>query len=659
MSLPSRTRVGVDTGGTFTDLLLLRDGRLQALKVPSTPDDPSRAVLDGLRRLGVEAGELVHGTTVGTNALLQRRGARTALITNRGFRDLLEIGRQARPRLYELEPRRPDPLVPRELRREVDGRLLPGGEEEQALDSSQAKALGEELRGQGVESIAVVLLHSYANPEHERQVEEALRPAGLPVSCSYEVLREYREYERTVATVLNAYLRPVMEGYLTRLDSMTGGCLRVMRSNGGSLSASGASRLPVQTLLSGPAGGVVGAGFLGKLAGEDRILSFDMGGTSTDVSLLQGGPCLTGDATVAGLPLRVPTLDIHTVGAGGGSIAWRDAGGALRVGPGSAGADPGPACYGRGDEPTVTDAHVLLGRLPADGFLGGEMVLQPERSAAALGRLATGLHTTPERLALGVVDVARASMERALRVISLERGHDPARFVLYCFGGAGGLHAVELARGLGIPRVRVPAQPGLFSALGMLASDVAVDASETLLLPWSDLVLQAMEPAFLRMEEETGRTLEAEGFPEGERTFERRVDLRYQGQSFEIGVPFGSCMPEEFHQAHERLRGHSNPARPLQVVNLRVRAVGRVEPPTLEPLRSGPADPAPACTGARSARLDEAREEKVPVYRRDRMTAGMRLAGPAIVTDYSSTVWLPEGARLEVDRWGSLMVETG
>jgi N-methylhydantoinase A len=655
MSDPVPRRVGVDTGGTFTDLLLLEGGRLRACKLPSTPDDPARAVSEGLARLGAAGADLVHGTTVGTNALLERRGARTALVTTRGLADVLEIARQARPRIYELEPRREEPLVPAELRFEVDERVAADGSVERSPQDGDAEELRRRLREAGAESIAVVLLHAYRNPAPERRVGAWLEGIGAPVSLSHEVLCEYREFERTVATVVNAYLRPALEAYLRRLP---GGRVRVMRSNGGALSAPAAARLPAQTILSGPAGGVVAADWLGRQAGEERIITFDMGGTSTDVSLLDGGPRLTSEGQVGSLPLRLPMIDIHTVGAGGGSIAWRDAGGALRVGPRSAGAEPGPACYGRGDQPTVTDAHVVLGRLLPERFLGGALRLDRARARTAIEALAGALGLAPAAAADGVLQVARASMERAIRVISVERGFDPSRFVLYCYGGAGGLHVVELARGLGIPRARVPEHPGLFSALGMLASDVVIDLSETALLR-ADSSREAMEATWRRLEGRARETLAAEGFAAGRVAVQRSADLRYVGQSFELTVAGGDDLEGRFHRRHADLRGHGRPDRPVEVVTLRVRAVGQVDPPRFAAEEPGPTDPSPALAGSGRVRLEAGDEAEVPVYDRDRLRAGMALAGPALVCEYSSTLWVPRGARLRVDPLRCLLLETG
>ena len=484
-------RVGVDTGGTFTDFVFVKDGQIQLFKVPSTPEDPSLAIKQGLERIG-GAAEVVHGTTVGTNALLQRRGARTALITTRGFEDVLAIGRQARPELYNLNAVKPPPLVADELRFGVSERVVASGDVLEPLNDSELPALVEKLKQAGVESVAISLLFSFLHPQHEERIAEwltsPLASLGVPLSISSRILPEYREYERTSTVVINAYLQPLMGRYLSRLVNnqstkhkaqSTELSLRVMQSSGGSISAEVAAAEPVRTILSGPSGGVVGALRAARSAGIKNVITFDMGGTSTDVALCDSGAIrTTNEAVVAGLPVAVSVMDIHTVGAGGGSIARVDEGGSLRVGPESAGADPGPACYGRSMLPTVTDAHVVLGHFGGVGLLGGEFKLDEERARAALAQLADDLsrvtrkQTSIVAAAEGVLAVANTNMERALRHISVERGHDPRQFALLPFGGAGGLHAVELARALRIPTVIMPTAPGALSAVGVLVADV-------------------------------------------------------------------------------------------------------------------------------------------------------------------------------------------
>lgn len=644
--------LAVDTGGTFTDLLLLEAGRLRALKVRSTPEDPAQAVLDGVRKIagGREPGLLLHGSTVGTNALLERKGARVLLITNRGFEDVIEIGRQNRPQLYALVGHRPPPLVGREDRVGIAGRLGPEGEELEPLDEEELSALA--ARASDAEAVAIVLLHSYADPTHEERVARALEGGGGPISVSSRLLPEYREYERASTTVVNAYVQPRMARYLERLDRATGSArVRVMGSNGGALPVERAAREAVQTVLSGPAGGVVGARAWARRAGYERIITFDMGGTSTDVSLCPGELLHTREFEIAGQPVAIPVLDIHTVGAGGGSLARMDPGGALRVGPESAGAHPGPICYGDGGEAvTVTDAHVWLGRLPVEAFLGGERKLDRSAVEPALARLAGGMGVTPDEAAEGILSVAATAMERALRVISVERGYDPSDFVVVTFGGAGGLHAAELVRRLGAAGALVPPDPGLLSAFGMLAAPVVQEASRTVLLASDREDARArMEDAFRTLEEEAVEAMLAEGRAREELALDRRVEARYRGQSFELRVPAEGWV-DAFHRAHGERYGHARRDATVEAVTLRVQA--SAPGPRLEPARLGPSQrhPRPRPTRVRAGGrwvegLRIAREE---------LGAGERIRGPAVVTEYSSTTWVPEGWYAEVDGWACL-----
>lgn len=665
------TVLGVDVGGTFTDFLLWQNGRLTVYKRPSTPDDPSRAVLAGLGEVGWVPDEIVHGSTVATNAVLERKGARTALITTKGFRDVLVIGRQTRPKLYDLEPRRPPPLVPDELRLEADERLDHKGRVLQALDPDEVERLLDQLERRRAESLAVCFLFSFLEPAHERLVREAARRRGLAVSASFEVLPEYREYERTSTTVLNAYVAPVMERYLARLaaglERRGTQRLRVMQSNGGSASARAAGRQAVRTLLSGPAGGVAGAFRVAREAGVDRIITLDMGGTSTDVCLCDGAVPFTAESTIDGLPVRVPTVDVHTVGAGGGSIARIDAGGALRVGPESAGADPGPACYGRGDQPTVTDAHLVLGRLLPERFLDGRMALSVDAARRALRSLARAFGGDLERAAASVVRVANANMERALRVISVERGHDPRRFTLVAFGGAGPLHACELAEALGIPRVLIPLFPGVLSAYGMAAAPVAHDEAQAYLapvLPDDRTFCRKLERGFAQLEGRARRALERQGMRR--MRVARALDLRYAGQSYELTVPVastpGGCEPGRlltaFHRAHRRRYGHAEPSRAVEAVALRVRAEAPGASVRLALLPRGDSDPERARLGRRLVWF-AGRWRATPAYERERLRAGARLRGPALIVQFDATTAIPPGWNARVDGRGHLLMERG
>ncbi len=679
-------RIAIDTGGTFTDCVFVRDGRLEILKVLSTPRNPARAIGEALQKIfgkpprfsPVRSREdaplldLICGTTVGTNALLERLGGRVALVTTAGFEDVLEIGRQARPRLYDFFVEKPAPLVPRERRYglreriDADGRALL-----RPTRAELARTVRRVERG-GAQSVAVCLLFSFANPAHEQAVARALRAKGLQVSVSHEILPEFREFERTATTVVNAYLVPVMGRYLAEIEReaarLTGGkskggtLVRIMQSSGGTVQATVASREPVRTILSGPAGGVLGASYVASRAGYGRIITFDMGGTSTDVALVEGSLRTTNEAQVAELPIAVPMLDIHTVGAGGGSLARFDRAGALRVGPESAGADPGPICYGRGEQPTVTDAHLVLGHIAAEGFLGGEFVLDEQRTRAWMERARRsygrgGSLGTVEELAQGVLDVANAVMEKAIRVISIERGYDPRDYTLVAFGGAGGLHACELVAALRMPRVLVPQFPGALSALGILRADVVKDFSQTVRLPVRSIqeARAILDRVFDRIERRGLRQMATEGFLPRQIRIERSLDLRYVGQAYELNVPAAGDFVESFHRAHERRYGYADPSRPTEAVNVRVRLIGATPKP--EPKRQRPGRPNAklAIMGLRRS-VFAARVRATPVYDRAKLRAGHRFAGPAIVSEYSATTVVPPGWSARVDVFGNLLL---
>jgi N-methylhydantoinase A len=619
--------------------------RLRVLKLRSTPDDPAAAVRAGLAALG-GAERLHYGSTVATNALLERRGAAVVLLTTAGFEDVLEIGRQVRPALYALEPRRPDPLVPRARRIGVRERVLADATVELPLRGREvARAVAAVTRSRAP-AVAVCLLHSYAAPAHEVRLGRALARRGLHVTLSHRLLREYREYERVATTVVNAYVAPMMARHLRALAGAVPRGLRVMQSSGGLIGVAVACAEPVRTILSGPAGGVVGAADRARRAGIRRIITLDMGGTSADVSLVDGGVAYRSETTIDGLPVRVPAIDIHTVGAGGGSLVRLDAGGALRVGPESAGAEPGPACYGRGTEPTVTDANLVLGRLVETEFLGGEMRLDRTRAERSIAPLARRLGRSIAATAAGIVRVANATMERALRVITVERGHDPRAFTLVAFGGAGGLHAAELATALGMRRVYVPRQPGLLSAWGVLAADVVRDYGRTLrAVDPRDAVLDAAFRELLRAAETDLRS-------EGVRAdaVERVLEVRYAGQAYEIPVPYRPRWRNAFHRAHVRLFGHADRRRAIEVVTLRLRARGG--------RAALPADPPPRRTGRRGAPVVfDGGGRPTAVHRRDDLPPGRRLAGPVVICEYSATTLVPPGWRLTVDRLGGLLLE--
>lgn len=651
---PPMPVLAVDTGGTFTDLVLLAEGSIETLKVPSTPRDPAQAVLDGIRRMIPDgrAFVLLHGSTVATNALLERRGARVVLVTNRGFEDVIEIGRQNRPQLYALVGHRMPPLVERDDRIGVQGRVGPDGDEIEPLDAGELTGLEAAAKSRGAESLAVSLLHSYADPAHERAVAEALAATGLPVSVSSALVPEFREYERTSTTVVNAYVAPIMDRYLGRLASEAGADrVTIMGSSGGALPVERARSEPVHTVLSGPAGGVVGALTWARRAGHDRVISFDMGGTSTDVSLCPGAPLHTREFEIAGQPTAIPVIDIHTVGAGGGSIARVDPGGALRVGPRSAGADPGPVCYGRGGtEVTVTDAHVWLGRIPPDAFTVGERALDRDAIRAPLGGVARAMGGSPDKAAEGILAVADTAMERALRVISVERGYDPIDFAVVGFGGAGALHVAELARRLGCPRAIVPPDPGLLSAFGMLASPLTKETARTILAR-ADApdTGRTIEDVLTVLESEAREAMRREGADTATLTSERRIDARYHGQSFELGVPSENWV-EHFHRAHLERYGYERRQTPVEAVTLRVTVTAPA--PSLEQEGLAHAEGPPPTAPVRVV-FDGERHEAA-MARREHLLAGHRLSGPAVIQEYSGTTWVPPGCHMEVDAWGCL-----
>ncbi|MGA2353502.1 MAG: hydantoinase/oxoprolinase family protein [Terriglobales bacterium] len=719
----------MDTGGTFTDCVWEEGGVLRTLKVFSTPDDPSRAIGEALRKIrgaadrgktgsargnnGAAPLTLLHGTTVGTNALLQRKGARVALITTAGFEDVIEIGRQARPRLYDFFFDRIEPLVSRELRFGVKERISADGEMLERPSEAELARVCDAVESADPEAIAICLLFSFANPKNEAAVAGAVSKLGKPLSVSHEILPEFREYERTSTVVVNAYLQPLMQTYMQRLServmALSGERVAgaqasprirprifVMQSSGGITALESAAREPVRTVLSGPAGGLVGAAAMGARSGLGKILSFDMGGTSTDVAAVQGEIRAGGQAEVAGLPVGVPMLEIHTVGAGGGSLARFDFGGALRVGPESAGADPGPICYGRGMVPTVTDANLLLGRLRPNRFLGGEFTLDLERTRRITSEWLKkhAARMSLQQFSAGVVRVVNANMERALRVVSIERGYDPREFALVAFGGAGGLHACELAEALAIPTVMIPARPGALSAFGILVSDVVKDYSRTLLWRLGERAGQTVSRAKL---EEEFRALEAMAQKDfraerwrGVLQYERSLDLRYRGQGYELNVAVGATNKDtdrsrerlisRFHDEHRRRYGYHHPGREIELVTVRLRSRLRTPEPELRAestrqlsRRELPRKPVP-----RRAPFEQAdvffhnKKLTTPVFERGDLTpelsvrgrsmagrpmVGRSMRGPAVITEYSATTVIPPGKKFWVDEAENLVIK--
>jgi N-methylhydantoinase A len=678
-------RIGIDSGGTFTDICLFEEksGRIAVWKVSSTAADPSLAVAEGLAeafaQIGVSASDVSyfgHGTTVATNALIQNRGARSGLITSDGFRDLLEIGRQKRPELYDLQADKPPVLVARRLRFEVPERLRHDGRIETSLDEAAVRSAVRMLREARVEAIAVCFLYSFLDPAHEaaasRIVAEEYPEAFI--CASHEVAPEFREYERLSTTVVNAYLGPIMASYIrgvgARLTALgVRATPHLTQSNGGVIDFDTAARLPVRTLLSGPSTGVVGAQVTARLAGARDIITFDMGGTSTDVALLRGDEArLAREAVVHGYPIKAPMLDIHTVGAGGGSIAFVDSGGLLKVGPRSAGADPGPACYDRGnDEPTVTDANIVLQTLNPTYLLGGRMKVRSDLARAAIDRLAARLGMDALATAEGVIAVVTANMARAIRVISVQRGHDPRDYTLVAFGGAGPLHAARLAAELEIRRVLVPRNPGILCAMGLLMADLRADFAVTRLIPLSAAKVSEVDTIIADLRQRCDSWFAERTIDANARRITMSVDMRYAGQNYELSVPLPSDMvrPETigglaagFAAAHERLYGFVAEDEPMQLVTFRAEATGIVPKADLRPTGKAGPDPRAAEFGRRDVWLRETgRFVSCPLYDRERLLAGNRIEGPAVVEQMDATTLIVPGASVTVDPYLNLILE--
>ena len=684
-------RIGIDIGGTFTDFVLFDSAnqQLTTFKVRSTPQNPGQAVLIGLRQAGLLPPptntrlEIRHGSTVATNALLERKGAKMALVTTYGFKDVLQIGRQNRPELYNLNFQIPPPLAPPELRFEIDERVNAEGQVLKGIDQAELEALAAQISASGVESAAVCLLFSFLAPQNELQVATALRKAGLFVSASSEILPEYREYERMSTTAVNAYVSPVLDRYLgslaEALQKEAGQAigLQIMQSNGGVIAIDEARRSGVHCILSGPAGGVVGAQMIGGAAAESqslKLLTFDMGGTSTDVALIDGEPRLTSESVISGAPIRIPVLEIHTIGAGGGSIAAADPGGALRVGPESAGAVPGPACYGQSEpgsgplpKATVTDANLILGRLGEPYFLNGAMPLNYKRAKWAITELGAQLNLNLIETALGIIEVANAHMERALRVISVERGRDPRDFTLLSFGGAGGLHAADLARGMGIPRVLFPPSASVLSALGMITAPTVKDYSQTIMLPGStiqDVLADRIRPLVERGLSE----LQSEGIDSQSLLFEPSLDLRYQGQSYELSIPwpdFQGDFLHDFHEAHRSVYGYANNSSAVEIVNLRLRVSGPAPALVLPHIPPGTAEnpqtAAPAPYKFQQLYLRQQNGSPAAVtaacYRWETLLPGERINGPALIVRSDTTILLSQVDKAVVDNYLNLLVD--
>ncbi|UCF08830.1 MAG: hydantoinase/oxoprolinase family protein [Thermoplasmata archaeon] len=644
--------MSTDIGGTFTDFVVLENGALRTFKLPSTPEDPSLAVKRGLERYKKTTPDILsHGTTVATNAVLERKGARCALITTKGFSDMLEIARQTRPSLYDFTQTRPEPYVERELCLEVDERVSAAGDIIKPLDEDELERLEMKLKERDVEAVAVSLLFSFLRPEHEKRLREKLK--RWPLSTSSEILPEFREYERTCTTVLDAYVKPIVSLYLSKIEQAFQKQFFIMQSNGGVTTSRAAGERPVNILLSGPAGGVAAARYVGELTGEKNLISFDMGGTSADISLVcDSRPKWTSEGEIAGVPVRVPMLDITTIGAGGGSIAWLDSGGALRVGPKSAGASPGPVCYGKGGEDvTVTDCSLLAGHLGEEGLLGGEMALTAKPAGKIAARMAGELGLGQEEFISGVFRVVSSNMILATRITLAKSGLDPRDFALVAFGGAGTMHACALARELGIEKVLVPVLPGAFSAYGILVSDLRLSYSRGVLSPLNGAE-QAIEEGFGELRLQAEEDLKRQNIDFSKVLLLPSLDVRYRGQSYEINIELEGDLREAFHEKHRRVYGYAVPSEPLELVNIRLFAVHPREKHVPDIMGNGSGSP----RSERKVLFDEGRIP-APIYSRSNLPAGFEGEGPAIVEEHTATTVVPPGVRFRVDGYGIIHME--
>jgi N-methylhydantoinase A len=669
-------RVSMDIGGTFTDFVIHDEERDHTFtgKVPSTPDDPARGVMTGLTGLVEDLGDLsflVHGTTVGLNAFLERRGTRVLLVTTEGFKDVYTIARGDRKKLFDLQYRKPEPLIPPRDVHSVRERVRWDGSVLEPLQEEDLESIARKVRDEGVGAVAVCLLHSYVNPEHELKVREILERLcpGVSISLSHEIAREWREYERASSAVFNAYIAPTVERYLTNLESQMGEegvqtTLHVMQSNGGVMTAAAARELPIQSLLSGPVGGTIGGHGLSEMMGRPNLLCVDMGGTSFDASLIvDGQPRISSETALEGLPVLMPIVDIHTIGAGGGSLAWLEAG-ALRVGPRSAGADPGPACYGRGGtEPTVTDANLFLGRMNPDYFLGGEMKLDTSRAAEAIGKVARRLDLSDEELAEGMLAIINAKMADAMRTITVKQGIDPREYTLVAFGGAGPMHAVALATELEIGEVVVPWAPGTFSAWGMLQTDVRHDVTQTFYRALEATSAKELSELYADLEAQGKDVLAGQGVEEQEMRFVRTADMRYIGQEYfvNVSVPSDGAFSDEdvteitdrFHVAYDTQYGHSTPGAPVEFVNLRVAAMGEVVGRTLGRKAEPAGETVPSDT---REVIFEGEPRKAAIWRRDRLPPATSLSGPLVIEEETATTVVPPGWSARVDDNANIII---
>ncbi|MFZ4451683.1 hydantoinase/oxoprolinase family protein [Salibacterium aidingense] len=682
-----RYMVGVDVGGTFTDVTLVdsKNGEIKNHKVSSTPNDPSQAIMNGITEIlqmneiaPEEVQYLAHGTTVATNALIERKGARTGLIVTKGFKDLLEIGRQTRPKLYDFFAEKPEPVIPGHLRDEVEERLLASGKEHKPLDMEELMTTITRLKNKGVKSIAVCFLFSYLNPDHEKQAAEKIRTEfpDLYVSTSHEIVPEFREYSRLSTTVLNSYLGPVMKNYMQNFyNSVKEFGIPVepyiTQSNGGIISIQESVSNPLRTAVSGPAAGVVAAKNLSNLTGYKNMITFDMGGTSADFCLIENGePTISMEREIEGFPARIPMLDIHACGAGGGSIAHIDEGGALKVGPESAGSTPGPAAYGRGGQnPTVTDANALLGRLNPEEILGGRMDLDIEASKKVIQRnICDKTELSLDEATSGIISVTNANMSRAIRLISIQKGHDPRDFTLVSYGGAGGLHCSALAKELNIPRVLIPSSPGTFCSLGLLVTDVRTDFVYSYVQIADEENINDVLGRFEELKQEGTKSLEKERISEANRTFELIIDMRFKGQNYEIpilvtweelSVEGFHTIINRFHEEHEKVYGYARKDGVVEFVNYRLTAVGKLPKATFK--ESELSNNLPEPISKRDIYFSEVEQPgyyESEIYQREQLHPGNVLQGPLIVEQMDTTILVLPEQTMKVDNYGNIIIYT-
>lgn len=664
MRVKKEIRIGIDTGGTFTDFVIFKKGEFEILKIPSTPQDPAKAIMTGISRY-LETGDkiqVIHGTTVATNSLLERKGGKIALITTKGFEDIIFIGRQTRQKLYSLTGEKRTPLLSEKHVFGIDERILSSGLVEKKINDQDLNVIIEKIKKSKIDAVAVCLINSYANFQNENIIYSRLKKENIMASVSNHILPEHREFERTTVTAVNAYLMPVVSCYISSLEkNMSKNDLLIMQSNEGCISPATAKEEPIRTALSGPAGGVVAAFHIGKSIGCKNLITFDMGGTSSDVSLIDGNIKRSNESMINEFPIRLPMIDIHTVGAGGGSIAYLDKGGSLRVGPDSAGADPGPACYGTGFSPTVTDANLVLGRLVPEYFLGGDMLIYPESSRKAVRRLADKIGKTIIETAEGIIRIANANMEKAIRVISIEKGIDPRLYMLFCFGGAGGMHAADIASSLNISTILIPKNAGVLSSLGLLMADSIKDYSMSILCRTKDTSTLSLQKLLLKLKTKAVQDMEHEGFPSGKLKFFPSMDIRYAGQSYEINVAYHdspdsiSKLIRDFNHAHKLMYAYCHPDREVELVNLRLKAVGIREKIKLKWKREEVTAPDKAFFKMQDV-FFRSKKFLTPVYIRNLLSAGMSFSGPAVVADYESTAFIPPGHKLKVDGLENLII---